>query len=50
MLTTTGVDKAVEGLLSHEAGKVRALAHGILIQWAEGGVLDTTVLAAPSTH
>jgi hypothetical protein len=47
MLTTTGVDKAVEGLLSHEAGKVRALARGILIKWAQGGVLDTTVLAAP---
>ena len=31
MLTTTGVDKAVEGLLIHEAGKVRALARGILI-------------------
>jgi hypothetical protein len=47
MLTTTGVDKAVEGLLSHEDGKVRALARGILIKWAQGGVLDTTVLAAP---
>jgi hypothetical protein len=45
--TTTGVDKAVEGLLSHEDGKVRALARGILIKWAQGGVLDTTVLAAP---
>jgi hypothetical protein len=47
MLTTTGVDKAVEGLLSHEDGKVRALARDILIKWAQGGVLDTTVLAAP---